>query len=336
MIALCLVAQAAMSACGQESTGNAAGTAKLKNTVVATIAVGNGAHGIVVSPDDAYVYVSNQNDNTVSKIDASSQSVTGTYSAGPNPDAIAVTPNGEYLYVANYVSAGTVTILNTSTGAIVKQISVGEEPRYLAISPDGKVVYAPNQGSGTVSVIDTASLLLTGSITIGSNASGVWFAPDGAEAYVSDDNENVVYTVDTKTLKVVGTGVTLTDPVFLTVNPQGTHDIYVQCYGAQDVSVISDKKVIETIGLNGASPGFPGVTPNGKYLYVPLSFTNNGTVPDNRVLVFNTATFKQVGLPITVGEQANWIAFNHKGTFAFETNFESNTVSVIQISPAQK
>jgi DNA-binding beta-propeller fold protein YncE len=68
---------------------------------------------------------------------------------------------------------------------------------------------------------------------------------------------------------------------------------------------------------------------------VPLSFTNNGSDPDNEVLVFSTSSFKQVGSPITVGEQANWITFNHKGTFAYETNFAANSVSVIQISPAQ-
>jgi YVTN family beta-propeller protein len=318
------------------SAGDLSPEAGLKNQVVATIPVGNGAHGIVVSPDDAYVYVGNENDNTVSKIEVASGSVVGTYPAGSNPDAIAITPNGDYLYVANYVNAGTVTVLNTATGALVKQIAVDEEPRYLAISPDGKVVYVPNQASGTVSVIDTSSQTVTGSITIGSNASGVWFAPDGDEAYVSDDNQNIVYTIDTKSLKMVGSGVTVTDPVFLTVNPKGKHDIYVQCYGAQNVSVIGGKKVLKTIDLNGASPGFPGVTPNGKYLYVPLSFTDNGTVPDNQILVFSTSSFKQVGSPITVGEQANWMAFNHKGTFAYETNFSSNTVSVIQITPAQK
>ncbi len=56
--------------------------------VVATIDVGNGAHGIVVSDDNKYVYVTNMYDNTVSVIDNSKNKVIAIIPVGETPNGI--------------------------------------------------------------------------------------------------------------------------------------------------------------------------------------------------------------------------------------------------------
>ncbi len=56
--------------------------------VVATIEVGNGAHGIVVSDDNKYVYVTNMYDNTVSVIDNSKNKVIAIIPVGETPNGI--------------------------------------------------------------------------------------------------------------------------------------------------------------------------------------------------------------------------------------------------------
>ena len=56
--------------------------------VIGTIKVGNKAHGVVISNDGKTVFITNQQDNTVSQIDVASQKVTGRFSVGKNPNGL--------------------------------------------------------------------------------------------------------------------------------------------------------------------------------------------------------------------------------------------------------
>lgn len=60
------------------------------NKVIATVTVGNGAHGVVTSLDGTKVFVTNTLDNTVSVIDALSLTVIKTISVGKAPNGISV------------------------------------------------------------------------------------------------------------------------------------------------------------------------------------------------------------------------------------------------------
>lgn len=60
------------------------------NKVVATVDVGNGAHGVVTSLDGTKVFVTNLQDNTVTVVDALSLSVIKTISVGEAPNGISV------------------------------------------------------------------------------------------------------------------------------------------------------------------------------------------------------------------------------------------------------
>lgn len=60
------------------------------NTVVASVTVGNGAHGVVTSLDGTRVFVTNTLDNTVSVVDALSLTVIQTISVGAAPNGISV------------------------------------------------------------------------------------------------------------------------------------------------------------------------------------------------------------------------------------------------------
>ncbi|MBC8062833.1 MAG: YncE family protein [Clostridiaceae bacterium] len=57
-------------------------------TVIATIEVGKGAHGIVVSDDNQYIYVTNMYDNTVSVIENSKNKVIAIIPVGKTPNGI--------------------------------------------------------------------------------------------------------------------------------------------------------------------------------------------------------------------------------------------------------
>ena len=323
-----------MRVIGQEMADQITTDIAPTNKVVATIAVGNGPHVMVVSPNDNSVYVANLLGNTISVIDAKTNQVIGSpYSAGSFPDGVAITPDGTQLYVANYITSGTVSILNASTGALIKQVSVGNDPRYLQISPNGKLAYVANQNSGTISIIDTATQVVTGTVTIGKRASSATFSPDGTVAYATEDFTDTVDVINTTTSTIEKSITTTTDPVYCVVNPKGEQDVYVLNFEVAEISVIQDNAVIKTF-KPGEIPGFPAITPNGSYLYVPQSYTS-GTNPGDTVVMVNTRTYKKVGKPIKVGKQPSWVTFSHSGKFAYVSNYLDNTVSVIRITPAQ-
>jgi YVTN family beta-propeller protein len=330
LIAVCPVTRAI----AQEEADQITSDTAPKNKVVATITVGSGPHVIAVSPDNNTVYVANVLSNTISVIDAKTNKVVGTpYSAGSFPDGLAVTPDGTELYVANYIASGTVSILNASTGALIKQISVGDDPRYLQISPNGKLAYVANQNSGTISVIDTATQTVTGSITIGAHASSAAFSPNGALAYATEDFTDTVDVINTATSAIEKSITTTTDPVYCVVNPKGKQDVYVLNFEVAKISVIQSDAVIKTFAP-GEVPGFPAVTPNGSYLYIPQSYTS-GTNPGDTVVMVSTKTYKKVGKAIKVGKQPDWVTISHNGTSAYVSNYAAGTVSVIKITPAQ-
>lgn len=76
--------------------------------------VGRSPRGLAY--DGTYVWVANYNDNTVSKVNASTGAVVGTYAVGSGP--VAVVFDGAYIWVANN-SANTLSKLNPGSGSAV-------------------------------------------------------------------------------------------------------------------------------------------------------------------------------------------------------------------------
>jgi YVTN family beta-propeller protein len=276
--------------------------------------------------------------NTVSAINTATDKVIGTWSAGASPSGLAVTPDGTQLYATSSTAVGAVTILNASTGAVIKTIAVDGNPGFLQISPDGGSAYVPSDLPGTVTVIDTASQTIKTKIPIGINADSVAFTPSGSLAYVTDPRGKEVAVIDTTTLTVTHVLRLHAATQYVAVNPADAQDVFV-LDGAdatglpQEITVIKGDKVIKTLTIRDAHIGFFALTPNGKYAYVPNTY--HGGAPYNYVGLVNTTTYKKVGKMIRVGNKPVGVAIAHNGAYAYVTNYQDNTVSVIQISPAQ-
>jgi YVTN family beta-propeller protein len=119
-------------------------------TVVATIATGNGPSFIAVDRGLNRVYVSNRNDNTVSIYDAAQAPLTlkQTVNVGNSPEAIAVLRDGSKAYVAN-TGSPFITEIRSGVGFqafplnVVDPIAVpGTTVTSVARSADGTKVYA--------------------------------------------------------------------------------------------------------------------------------------------------------------------------------------------------
>lgn len=110
---------------------NVAGDA---NTKLTEVQVGEEPRSVVITPNKAFAYVTNQVSGTVSVIDLNSQTKVTDITVGAEPYGIALTPDGTRAYVANSAS-NTVSIIDTTTNTVVGTINIpGVQPRGVAIT----------------------------------------------------------------------------------------------------------------------------------------------------------------------------------------------------------
>ncbi len=165
-----------------------------------------GVHGIDLSGDGQYLYVSlspglSKNGNgalavlktdTMEKI-AEIDTVVGS-------SHVAVTPDGAQVWLA-HANGGKVSVIDTKTNTVVKTIKVADVPNEVAISPDGKWAFVANVGSDLVSVIEIESLQVVKTVQAGDGPHGVTVSPDGTELWVSSRDSFDVTIINTATLE---------------------------------------------------------------------------------------------------------------------------------------
>lgn len=131
--------------------------------VVAFVATNQRPGNMVISPDDAYVYVMNIKGNTISKVlldgansieveDYPCGVIGGMYNAYGIYSDLAITPDGEYL-VACISIDNHVKIIETETMTSVAELYTGNMPLGVAINTDGSYATINNWSDDTYSVI---------------------------------------------------------------------------------------------------------------------------------------------------------------------------------------
>src|SRR5579864_1110103 len=83
---------------------------------------------VVLAPSVAeasgpFAYITNSNDNTVSVVDTSSNTVTATVPVGVAPSGVAVTVDGTRVYVGNSFD-GTVSVIATASNTVTARLSM--------------------------------------------------------------------------------------------------------------------------------------------------------------------------------------------------------------------
>src|SRR5438132_9746408 len=120
-------------------------------TVVATVPVSAGPHGMSATPDGRFVFVSGDGSSEVSVIDASTDRVIRKIEVGKTPHGLAMTPDGKLLLAGVY-GEDRVALVDTATQAIVATVPV-PKPHTIAIRPDGKVAYVASQEPGKFALV---------------------------------------------------------------------------------------------------------------------------------------------------------------------------------------
>ena len=304
-----------------------------EDQVAATIPVGNGPYDIAISPDSSVVYVANYLSNTVSVIDAKTNTVRFTVSVGRLPLSLGLTPNGSKLYVNN-IYDGTVSDIETATNTVSHTFPVSGGFG-LAVSPDGTQLYVTSNVG--VSIFDTATDKAAGTVAsypVSSVPEWVAFTPNGAAAYVLNFNNVTMIVTATKTVGQKFIGINTQEQASgMALCPQ-RQKLYVTDFSSVRIISLTNNTFTTAITVTQSLIlGRPGLVPSGKTLYVPIHSVVVGRFaePGHQVVKLDTATDQVAATRLSVGAGPEVVAVAPSGEHAYVANYNDNTVSVIRI-----
>ena len=150
--------------------------------------VGRNPTGLAVNPVKNEVYAVNTGSNSVSVIDATTNTVVATIGVRQRPYFIAVAPDGKRAYVPNSGS-NTVSVLDLEARRQVGVAATGEGPGVARVSPDNRTLVVTNQHAGSVSVYSINAsgppLTLRNAFAGCAGATDIAILPDSSKAFVA-------------------------------------------------------------------------------------------------------------------------------------------------------
>jgi YVTN family beta-propeller protein len=171
--------------CGSDETQTPPGVAGTFHTTVST--------SVAVTLDDRTVWVTNPDADSVSVVDATTQSLLTEVllaDAPPAPDAnkryepkvtprsIALYDNGRKVYVAGQ-TANAVFVLDGASRTLTTTIPVPAEPTAVVVAPDGSAVYVASQMASTIVKIDPLTDTVVATLEISERPFGLALSADG-------------------------------------------------------------------------------------------------------------------------------------------------------------
>ncbi len=215
-----------------------------KRAIVGTIDFGKGVrpHCPITCPKTGLLYVTTENENSVSIIDLATLKILGSVTTGQEQShMLAVSRDGKRGYTAN-VGPGTVSVLDLEARKLVKVIPIGKMTQRISLSVDDKLAFTADQFEPRLAVIDTATNEVKTHIALPDIGYGTAPTPDGKSLVVALINLNEVAVVDLATMKVTGTVKVPRAPQAVLVRPDGAV-AYVSCDASAQVAAIDLKEL---------------------------------------------------------------------------------------------
>jgi DNA-binding beta-propeller fold protein YncE len=143
---------------------------------ITIIPISNNTQRISISPDDRWVFTSDQKQPRLAVIDTKVNQVTKWIPLDGYGYGSAVTPNGRWLLIA-IPSTNSVDVIDLKTMAPAPAVALpGKTPQEVLIRPDGKTAYVSCVGSDQVAEIDLGSMKVSRMIATGKGSDGLAWA----------------------------------------------------------------------------------------------------------------------------------------------------------------
>ena len=164
---------------------------------------------LVLSPDDALIYVANEDDNMVTVVDIASKTALTEIPVGVEPEGMGVSHDGKWI-VNTSETTNMAHFIDADTLEITDNVLVDQRPRFAEWTSDDAEIWVSSEIGGTVSVIDNATRQIKHKIGFeiaGVPAEaiqpvGVRITDDRKLAFVALGPANRVAVVDAQTFEV--------------------------------------------------------------------------------------------------------------------------------------
>jgi YVTN family beta-propeller protein len=189
--------------------------------VAVTISIPPGPHGMVITPDNRWLYVASDGASTVSVIDTATDKLVENIEVGKNPHGVAVTRDGKYVLVGVY-DTDSVSFIDTATRKVIGSVSVGK-PHNIAVHPNGRVAYVGSQAPGkfSLAVVDLTARRLSDTIALEKTPRGLEFDPNGNRLYITQAGSESVVVFDPVGNSIVGEIPVGVSPHYANFTPDG-------------------------------------------------------------------------------------------------------------------
>ena len=143
-----------------------------------------------------YIFVSNENSDTVVVLDATSKEIVKTIETGGRPRDLKF--NNDYSKIYVVVSEENhILEIDTKNLEILDKIDTGDDPEIFDIDVNNKIIAVSNEDDNQLTIIDLDKKKIIESINgVGVEPEGVNFSPDGKFVYVTSEGTSSVLIID--------------------------------------------------------------------------------------------------------------------------------------------
>lgn len=213
-------------------------------------------HGIEVSPDEDWVFVTVEADQAVAALHPARGDVRWTVETEQDvTHMLAVAPDSERFYTAN-IGSGNATAVDVEEREVIGHVETGAGAEGIALTPDGSELWVSNREDDTVTLVDPETLEITDTIAVEGFPLRVYMTHDGSTALISSARAGEVAVVDVESRTVEGRIPTGEAPIGVQVTPDDDRAFVGNMHGGT-VSVIDLETldVIETLDVGEGPDG---------------------------------------------------------------------------------
>ena len=273
------------------------------------------------------LFVTNEGDDSVSVIKASTGELEKTIEIGGRPRGIGFSPDRTKVYVA-LGDTNAIGVIDTQTLEILRRVPAGSDPEAFDVHPNGHI-YLSNEDDGLASVLDPETGKILAEVEVGIEPEGVAVSPDGRSVYVTSESTNMVHVISIPEHEVTANILVGARPREVAFSADGKFG-YVTCEVGGEVvkfdlaanKIAARKKLRREIRL--VKPKGVRLGPSGKKLWISSGRGNAVAVLDAETLELETT--------IPVGVRVWGMAFSSDGTRLYVTNGISSNLSEIDVA----